>query len=92
MVPVAPLPKKPEAEVEAELDTVIDRIDACLPAIHARARRSQQSGDTPSAAFHPKRIMQTQARFQQMADDPLLTESGEDIKINGADTDTPSPA
>jgi hypothetical protein len=36
--------------------------------------------------------MRTQARFQQMADDPLLTESGEDIKINGADTETPGPA
>ena len=65
--------------MEQELDAVIDRIDQCLPAIHARIALAKRGGDSPSAAFHPKRIMQTQRTFQSMADNPLLTESGEDI-------------
>jgi hypothetical protein len=83
MAAAAPLPKKPEVNVDEELDAAIDRIDQCLPVIHAKVEQAQRSGDTPSSAFHPKRIMQTQRVFQSMAEDPLLTESGLDIKING---------
>lgn len=90
MVP-APLPKKPEVEVDQEIDTAIARIDQCLPEIHKRVEQSKRSGDTPSSAFQPQRIMQTQRKFQAMVDDPILTESGLDIqveapaRVNGAE-------
>jgi hypothetical protein len=83
MAAAAPLPKKPEAKVEDELDTALDRIEQCLPAIHERVAASKRAGQrSPSDSFNPSRIVRTQQVFQQMADEPLLSESGEDIVLD----------
>ena len=74
--------------MEDELDAVIDRIDQCLPVIHAKVRASKTAGGSPASdSFNPKRIMRTKAVFQAMAEEPLLSESGEDIKLDDDDDD-----
>ena len=78
---IAPLPENQETEVTKEIDSIIARIDQCLPVILKKGAQGMISSDTPTKAFQPARIMQTRQLFQDMADNPLLTESGEDIKV-----------
>lgn len=92
MNPSAPRPKKPAAEVDSAIDDALNRIDQCLPAIHERVERGKRAGDTPSAAFNARQLVQTQRVFQAMAEEPLLTKSGEDILVDLlSDSDVVTP-
>ena len=60
------------------LDEVIQRIDASLPIIHKKAA-SDGSSDTPTTRLSQAQFVRAQATFQDMCDDPLLNEEGNDI-------------
>ncbi len=79
---------------ERALDEVLSKIDAALPKIHAKARAATQrlepavngagrrsKSPTPTKGFSPKQFKRTQAKFQAMSEESLLTNSGDDIRL-----------
>jgi len=70
--------KSPTGDQERALDDVLAKIDEALPKIHQKARDSAQ-GMTPTQGFSPSRIKRTRLAFQQMCDDPLLSDSREEV-------------
>lgn len=81
---------------KSDLDATIEKIDACLPRIHEKAKETGRKGKTPSGAFRiGKNFKKTQQDFALMADDKILTDSGEDIKLRkdapDIDAVTPTP-
>jgi hypothetical protein len=70
---------------EEALDAVIEKIDRVLPLIHARVS-DIRSGRTPTSGFKLSNIRRTKAVFEGIADDSLLTDSKEDIRLK-RDTD-----
>jgi hypothetical protein len=98
VIPQRPIPcRKRVVEVEAVeeetvLDEVIQKIDESLPAIHrmVAVRKKQSRRRTATDRLAPEEARRAQAAFQEMKDNPLLTDSGDDIresplqKINGA--------
>ena len=78
MTAMRPAPRRvrqPAVEAEAEvLDDVIQRIDQALPNIHRMASAAESPNRLSKAQFARAKIV-----FQDMKDDPLLNEKGDDI-------------
>jgi hypothetical protein len=74
----APKPSDVQEAEEPVLDEVIQRIDASLPIIHQKAA-SGGSEETPTGRLSKAQFARARATFQDMRDDPLLNEEGDDI-------------
>ena len=78
MTAMRPAPRRarqPVVEEEAEvLDDVIQRIDQALPSIHRMASAAEPSDHMSKAQIARAKII-----FQDMKNDPLLNEKGDDI-------------
>jgi hypothetical protein len=76
------------------LDAIIDKIDECLPKIHAKAKEAKNSGltRTPTGGFSPKNVRQARAEFEAMTEDSLLTESHEDIALKESEESEKPPS
>ena len=68
-------------DLDADIDSVIEKIDAVLPLLH---RKAVKRGDTPTSGFRPENIRRTQRRFVDLSADSLLTRSGQDIRLEDA--------
>ena len=84
MTPKPPCRPKNVVEVTDEvtvLDEVIERIDQSLPAIHRMCaiRKKQSRRKATTDRLLPEQAKHVKAAFREMVDDPLLTESGDDI-------------
>lgn len=79
MSPTAPAPKK-ESTVDQEIDDAIAKIDACLPEIHRKVA-AVKNGESDDHLLDTTVIRKSQTIFRAMADNPLLTDSGEDIQV-----------
>ena len=68
-------------EGDVDLDEVIEKIDKSLPKLHkiAAVRKKQSKRKAPSDSFPIAQMMRARAAFAEMVEDPLLTESGDDI-------------
>ena len=85
-------PKTPQEREDDEhkIDEAIRRMDQALPKLKERC----ESGDSPTKGLPIGRFQRVQRAIKQMAEDSLLTPSGEDItlpeprlsKINGKQT------
>lgn len=90
MVPMQPAPRRPTVE-EVALDEVIERIDQSLPVIHRMCRVQKKQKKSPTDRLPAKQ--EAQRRLKELSEDPILTDSGDDIaaeplrKINGFHAD-----
>jgi hypothetical protein len=80
----APARRSQSLEVEEEaavLDEVIEQIDQSLPILHRMAAEGE-SADTPTTGRLSKaQFDRARAVFQDMQEDPLLTDEGDDIRL-----------
>jgi hypothetical protein len=87
-VSAAPPAKRP---TESDVDAVIEKIDAVLPKIYQQAEDAKKAGTTPSGGFSREKLARTRQAFTEMQEDSLLTQSGEDIRLNGEDAEAKPP-
>jgi hypothetical protein len=75
-----PAPKRVSGQEVEEpmLDDIIQRIDQSLPIIHKKVANGGSS-ETPTNRLSPVQFRKAKAVFQDMKDDPLLNEEGDDI-------------
>lgn len=66
--------------MDQEIDDAIAKIDACLPEIHRKVEAVKR-GESSARLINAKAIRNSQTLFRAMADNPLMTESGEDIDV-----------
>jgi hypothetical protein len=72
------LVKPPAPEDPDVLDDVIQRIEQALPSVHKLAAEGGSS-DTPTKHLSKAQCDRAHAVFQDMKDNPLLNEEGDDI-------------
>lgn len=98
MSPAFPVPPGPEEDApktktapsEEDLDRVLARIDDCLPRIHQKAKTQRlrcvngrkNGSHKPTRPLPVKDFKRTQAVFRAMSKESLLTESGDDIRLD----------
>lgn len=62
------------------IDRIIARIDRSLPLIHEKAA-SSESADTPTRNMSKAEFKRAQAVFQDMSENPILNDAGDDIRV-----------
>jgi len=73
----APKPVSSQEVEEPVLDDVIQRIDQSLPIIHKRIADGEP--EKPTTRLSREQAVRAQAVFQDMKDNPILNEEGDDI-------------
>ena len=73
----APKPASSQEVEEPVLDDIIQRIDQSLPIIHKQVADSES--ETPTTRLSREQAIRAQAVFQDMRDNPILNEEGDDI-------------
>ena len=71
-----------KTRIEARvLDDIIERIDDVLPHLHARAANGHAPSKSPTRGLSRVKFKRSQSMFQDMRDDPLLNDTGDDIRL-----------
>lgn len=70
-----------------KIDACMDRVDAALEKITRRTPRDKISSQTPINGFHPTKCRETRLTFKAFTENPIVSQSGDDILLEQSNED-----
>ena len=80
----APAPKEDD-----QIDECLERMDAAFEKI--TRRRKKVEGSTPLNGFRPEHVKKTRLAFQTFSENPIVSESGDEILLESGPQPPPCP-